>query len=363
MNAQRLEWFAVEDLAEEWKCGQSRVERLIQTGQIAESARFTRKGYPDEWVKLPYTGSFDSQINLEARFSPAPAPAEVGWDKLIQETWKDSPRESDVLLAEELVNIIKAKKAKTKAPKDFQGLVCMISNKCGWSYDRNYIKLEDVEAFERGNATLPDPTKQQEEQSPDSQNYFILEGDYWRVQFNGEEKRIIKDSVNIRTLVEYLQNPWKEIDKIELYKCLHSSGEQENTPESPIERISDSDKVTYGKAFKELLDQYPRSNVVIGIEKQEESDQKLTQFCDHLQREYGATCERDTGKILWPKILIERNSYIRNIELVNKQIKRALNMIVGKKMTELSTHLEKFLKIKDSIYDPPDDFPEWHTTY
>ena len=222
-------------------------------------------------------------------------------------------------------------------------------------------------------------------------NYFIFSGDGWKVRFNGGKHGYLHNSQRIKTLVEYLQSPNKPLNKAEMYIRLCSSGavpEQVDESESldsnngdsnkihsdnqsdlptillPIKKLSDQDKEKYIDSFKLLLDQYQKYEAIKSLEGKDNAETKITKFCDILNKEYGASCDREKGKIIWLKNTTERDESTRAAENISRHIGRAIENIeklekLGQ-LTGLSDHLKKYLKRKSSIYNPPPDFPGWY---
>ena len=172
MDLPKPKWFTCKELAGYWECEQSLVERYIQTGQLAESARFTRKDNPDEWVKLPYTGYCAWIANYLDSFKralsePIKFPVDSAWAK-------NNSLIEDKEIAEEFAGIVQSNNDSDESgtlpdyfmPKDFNRLVELMYNQYGFEFDQNYIKLEDVEAFEREHATPPEQREAPPDESP-----------------------------------------------------------------------------------------------------------------------------------------------------------------------------------------------------
>ena len=157
MNLPRPKWFTRELLAEDWKCLQSRVDILIDSGQLVESARFTHKDRDAIWANL-LTGECAFLADFVAVFNNAlsnPIPIPASFSRV-----KNNPLPEDKALAEELASIIQSKNGTCIQdglqddfkPKDFEKLKELLCNTFGFHHDGNYIKLEDVKAFEQEEA-------------------------------------------------------------------------------------------------------------------------------------------------------------------------------------------------------------------
>lgn len=265
-----------------------------------------------------------------------------------------------------------------------------------------FARIEDVEAFEEKHKLGPYALTAQaiileeETYGPASaipintlsddkpvENYFIHCDGGWRVRFNRSNEFYLKEVGYIKTLIEYLQNPGKVLNKRELFSRLISTGsvnskegilkELELTSESPIKKISSGDRRTYQDAFKKLLEDHETFENLPLLEKQEmtegeieKTEDIILRFINCLKVEYGASCDREKREIIWLKNATERSQNTRSVENIPKHINsaiKAFKRIEAKGgLSGLSDHITKFLDKKNSIYNPPQDFPGWHVT-
>lgn len=196
----------------------------------------------------------------------------------------------------------------------------------------------------------------------DELNYFIYEGATWRVRFKGGIERTVKDSVNIWTLVEFLDKPRREVVKDKMLKRTtikedEDDGE-ENRDQEPshacnMDKMTDKDlRIKIEERYKELY------------EKDKAEAERMAKI---VSKVYGAIANPETGCINWIK-KNEKGDYDKIVNTASQRINRACAQLRSDpeklpELVELAEHIEKHLRRYTHFYNPPSDFPKWEILF
>ena len=210
--------------------------------------------------------------------------------------------------------------------------------------------------------------------STESGNYFIKNGDVWHVRFGGGAEVLLKENVNLRTLAEYLMNPHKDIDPVEVYRRLHAESlpSSSNVYIDPNDFDNNSLNIQIRVNCDEVYDAPARKRIegetIELAERIEEAitkgqkklgdelSDKFEQMKDWLKKDNADL--KDNGRIIWGnlKFNTERS---KTSGLIYKHLKRAQNKCKQKNLNGLAEHIEKYIINQGYCYRPPDGFPEW----
>jgi hypothetical protein len=204
------------------------------------------------------------------------------------------------------------------------------------------------------------------------ENYFILDGDYWKVRFNGSKEHIVGAKAPIKTLVEYLRNRDTIQNPSQVYGALHGSIPEETSKEcnlmpkafaSGLNR--DSTKILtatkiqqYEEILSEMIERKNLFHQQGKIEDAETLEEEIEKFLATLKAEYGVKFDGKTGELITANRTAKgRDSAAENTQI---HIKRAIEIL--KHVEGLPEHIEKYLLNNKNIYQPPQDFPKWIIT-
>lgn len=216
-------------------------------------------------------------------------------------------------------------------------------------------------------------------QTDEFNNYFKLIGDNWRVKFKGSKEINIKATKPIRTLVEYLRNPHKPLNRADLQLQLYAdpANNQSGKTQQPIMAdnygTNKNNSCDVNEALtpevreateKEAMRLHVEIEAALKQGKDREEDtksniEKYEKLQITLQREYNAKLD-NKGKIAW-NIIKDKTEIHKMSQLTQKELARAVKSIKKHpELKDLAAHLEKYLIKNRDCYRPPPDFPDWH---
>lgn len=222
----------------------------------------------------------------------------------------------------------------------------------------------------------PKGTGKDVETNTEFPNSFIkIDDKYWRVKFEGDKEVIINDGTSIKTLLEYLRNEYRLLDKTELYSRLHTEPDhllRASTEEQSVhgfegmdgqdnyEVLDDKGREDIEEGTVDLVDRIETKKKIGKLEESEELQDKLEKAAEGIKISYGGDVDLVTGKISWPRNNTTFKKANRTSENIPRHINNAKALFKKKGMTNLYNHLDNYLNATRSIYSPPNDFQGWH---
>ena len=217
-----------------------------------------------------------------------------------------------------------------------------------------YAKLEDLKRyfaeivkiprprllFSKEKKTTPD--NQSKETQNDQQYSFFLNGDYWKVKFNGETKTL-KDLPRLRYIIRLLENQNKKFSHYELQLLV--SGKQPDVNEN-YSKMNDEQLQKEGFSVNLQIDEIsPEELDKLGntVHDALDDEKQYQAMIKHLRNEYGIMVMSTKNGPVFKKFkrLDKDSEKVRST--VTKNIGNAINDM-KEKFPPLHDHLKQYIK-------------------
>ena len=204
--------------------------------------------------------------------------------------------------------------------------------------DHLLFKIEDVEKYEQDNSLKLieqcDPLILLEPNNSTSQNFFLKDGKFWKIGFQGKEASPVENLDGMHYIVFLLQRPKKDVSVQDLYRVAHPlPPEGAMTPlEAVAQELYEPGTVMIFKAREEKLlskrleKLQTRRESEVDMAKREEIEEEMEKFSRY--REYAS---KQTS--------MASTHNQRNQASVRKAIDRACNKIREARLENLADHL------------------------